>query len=62
MRGENWEQLLPTKHPIEPDTYQSGAYRAVASGWVLCALAQVDATLARRMLADLHLAFQEGGI
>ena len=62
LRGEYWERLLKTKYPIKRDTYQNGAYWATASGWVLYALAQIDADLARRMLADLLLDFQEAGI
>ena len=47
LRGEYWERLLKTKYPIKRDTYQNGAYWATASGWVLYALAQIDADLAR---------------
>ena len=62
LRGEYWERLLKTKYPIERDTYQDGAYWATASGWVIYSLAQIDADLARRMLADLLHDFQEVGI
>ncbi|NOZ26954.1 MAG: hypothetical protein GXP39_02740 [Chloroflexi bacterium] len=59
LRGEYWERLLI---PVEPDTYQNGAYWAAASGWVLYALAQIDVPLARRMLADLLEDFRTDGI
>jgi hypothetical protein len=56
---EHWERLLI---PVEPDTYQNGAYWATASGWVLYALAQIDMPLAREMLVELIQDFQENGI
>lgn len=58
LRGEYWVKLLA---PIEPETYQNGAYWATASGWVIYALAQVDPPLARRMTRDLIADFQQHG-
>jgi hypothetical protein len=57
--GEHWERLLI---PVEPGTYQNGAYWATASGWVLFALAQIDLPLARSMFAELIQDFRENGI
>ena len=59
LRGEHWERMLI---PVEPGTYQNGAYWAAASGWVFCALAEDDESLARQMMADLVEDFQQGGI
>jgi hypothetical protein len=50
LRGEYWERTLI---PVAVETYQNGAYWAAASGWVFYALAQVDETLALKMMVDL---------
>jgi hypothetical protein len=59
LAGEYWQRLLM---PVERDTYQNGAYWATASGWVLWALAQDDAALARQMLVDLIEDFKQAGV
>ncbi len=59
LSDEVWEQMLTS---IAPGTYQNGAYWATASGWVLYALAQLDISLARELLADLIMDFRSNGI
>jgi len=59
LAGEHWQRLLA---PVAPERYQNGAYWATASGWVMHALAQRDADLARAVWRDLLADFQAGGI
>ena len=59
LKGEHRQWLLP---PVQSERYQNGAYWATASGWVMCALAQKDRPLARRMWDDLIADFRQGGV
>jgi len=59
LRGQTWERTLI---PVEPETYQNGAYWATASGWVIDALAELGPELARALALDLIEDFQTAGI
>jgi hypothetical protein len=48
--------------PVEPGTYQNGAYWATPSGWLAWAVARRRPELAGRILADLLNDFQANGI
>ena len=55
---EHWEKTLM---PVEPETYQNGAYWGTASGWVAYALAEQYSDLSRKIFKDLILDYQERG-
>ncbi len=59
LQGEYWQRLLM---PVEPETYQNGAYWATASGWLAWAIAPRRPDLARQMFADLIADFKANGI
>ncbi len=57
--GETWQRLLLD---TPPGTYQNGGYWGTATGWLIYALAQVDAPLAARLFHDLVADYRERGI
>ena len=57
--GESWERLL---RPVEPETYQNGAFWAVPSGWVAQAMATVDQQAARQLISDLLGVWRTEGV
>jgi glycogen debranching enzyme len=59
LRGDYWDRTI---YKIPRDEYQNGAYWAVASGWVLYALAQTEPEKAAAMISDLIDSFQARGI
>jgi len=56
---EHWEKTLM---PVEPETYQNGAYWGTASGWVACALSEQYSDLSRKIFKDLILDYQARGV
>jgi len=58
-RPEHWQRTLI---PVEPETYQNGAYWGTASGWVAFSLWEKHSQLSRRILTDLIADFQKNGV
>lgn len=56
---EYWERML---FPVEPDTYQNGAFWAVPSGWVAQVMATVDRQAATQFISDLLEVWRAEGI
>lgn len=56
---ETWERLL---RDVEPDTYQNGGFWPIATGWVARTIARVDEGIARMLLDDLLVEFDEHGV
>ncbi len=55
---EHWQKTLI---PVEPETYQNGAYWGTASGWLAFALADKHPALAKRILDDLLADYRQNG-
>jgi len=55
-RPEYWERTLI---PIEPETYQNGAYWGTASGWIAFALFEKHPELSRTIMTDLIADYQQ---
>ena len=67
--GEYWDRFFfYTKedgtrqyYPVEPGTYQNGAFYATPAKWLVMALFPYDRKLAERVVSDLKKDFEEGG-
>ncbi|MFH0991123.1 MAG: hypothetical protein V1799_14030 [bacterium] len=55
---EHWERTLI---PIDPETYQNGAYWGTAAGWLTYALNRNHRPLARKLMHDLIEDYQKNG-
>lgn len=56
---ESWERLL---REVEVDTYQNGGFWPLATGWVAQTIALLDEGIARMLLDDLLVEFDENGV
>jgi hypothetical protein len=59
LKGEYWQKLLID---VKKDTYQNGAYWGTASGWVIAAIAPIDARKASLLFSDLIKFYRKNGV
>ena len=58
-KGQYWQKLLTD---VKKDTYQNGAYWGTASGWVIAAIAPIDARKASLLFSDLVKFYRKSGV
>ena len=58
-KGQYWQKLLTD---VKKDTCQNGAYWGTASGWVIAAIAPIDARKASLLFADLVKFYRKSGV